>query len=89
MFILPSELEEDAVTAATDRVRSYVTTAGGEVHSIDVWGRRRLAYPIERRGEGVYHLAKFKLEPEHAVELDRNLRLNEQVLRHLIVCLDS
>jgi small subunit ribosomal protein S6 len=89
MFILPPELEEDAATGATERVRSYVTGAGGEVHSIDVWGRRRLAYPIERHNEGVYHLAKFTLEPEHAVELDRSLRLNEQVLRHLIVCLDS
>jgi small subunit ribosomal protein S6 len=89
MFILPPELEEEAATTATERVRSYVTGAGGTVHSIDVWGRRRLAYPIERHGEGVYHLAKFTLEPEHAIELDRNLRLNEQVLRHLIVCLDS
>ena len=89
MFILPPELEEDAATSATERVRTYVTTAGGEVHSLDVWGRRRLAYPIERHNEGVYHLAKFALEPEHAIELDRNLRLNEQVLRHLIVCLDS
>ncbi len=89
MFILPPELEEEAANNATERVRSYVTAAGGTVHSIDVWGRRRLAYPIERHSEGVYHLARFALEPEHAVELDRNLRLNEQVLRHLIVCLDS
>jgi small subunit ribosomal protein S6 len=89
MFILPPELEEEAATSATERVRGYVTAAGGEVRSIDVWGRRRLAFPIQRHSEGVYHLARFTLEPEQAVELDRNLRLNEQVLRHLIVCLDS
>jgi small subunit ribosomal protein S6 len=89
MFILPPELEEEAATSAMERVRTYVTAAGGEVHSIDVWGRRRLAYAIERHGEGVYHLGKFSLEPEQAAELDRNLRLNEQVLRHLIVCLDA
>lgn len=88
MFILAPDLEEEAAATATERVRSYVTSRGGEVRSLEPWGRRRLAYPIERYREGAYHIAKFTLGPEHAVELDHSLKLNEQVIRHMIVRLD-
>ena len=89
LIILPPDLEEEAASGATERVRGYVTARGGEVHSLDPWGRRRLAYPIKRYREGVYHVGRFSLDPEQALDLDRSLRLNEQVLRHLIVRLDS
>lgn len=85
MFILPTGLDEEVATAATERVRSYVTNRGGDIQRFEVWGRRRLAYPIERHLDGVYHIAHFTMDPGQADELDRNLRLNEQVLRHLIV----
>jgi small subunit ribosomal protein S6 len=88
MFILAPDLEEEAVATATERVRSYVTSRGGEVQSLEPWGRRRLAYPIQRYHEGAYHIAKFSLGPEHADELDHSLKLNEQVIRHMIVRLD-
>lgn len=88
MLILPPDLEEEAASSATERVRSYVTSRGGEIHSFELWGRRRLAYRIERYQEGVYHVGRFSLAPEQAVELDRSLRLNEQILRHLIVRID-
>ena len=88
MFILAPDLEEEAVSTATERVRSYVTSRGGEVQSLEPWGRRRLAYPIQRYHEGAYHIAKFSLGPEHADELDHSLKLNEQVIRHMIVRLD-
>jgi small subunit ribosomal protein S6 len=85
---LPPDLETEEATAAAERVRTLVTSRGGEVKSLDVWGRRRLAYPIKRHKEGVYHLGKFSLGPEQEIELDRTLRLNEQVLRHLILKID-
>jgi small subunit ribosomal protein S6 len=85
LFILPPDLEAEEATAATERVRTLVTSRGGEVKSLDVWGRRRLAYPIKRYHEGVYHIAKFSLGPDQQSDLDRTLRLNEQVLRHLIL----
>jgi small subunit ribosomal protein S6 len=88
MFILAPDLEDDAVSTATERVRTYVTSRGGEVQSLEPWGRRRLAYPIERFHEGNYHLAHFTLEAEQAIELDRSLKLNEQVIRHMIIRLD-
>jgi small subunit ribosomal protein S6 len=88
LFILPPDLDDDEATAATERVRTLVTSRGGEVKSLDLWGRRRLAYPIKRYHEGVYHLGKFSLGPDQESELDRTLRLNEQVLRHLILKVD-
>ena len=88
MFILPPNLEEEAVASTTERVRSYVTARGGEVQSLEPWGRRRLAYPIERFHEGNFHIAHFTLGPEHAIEVDHSLKLNEQVIRHMIVRLD-
>lgn len=89
MIILPPDLEEEAAATATERVRGYVSSRGGEIHSLEPWGRRRLAFPIQRYREGVYHVGRFSLAPEQAVELDRSLRLNEQILRHLVVLADS
>jgi len=88
MLILATDLDEEAATAATTRVRNYVTTRGGEVHSFDLWGRRRLAYPIGRRSDGMYHVARISLPPDQTIELDRALRLNEQILRHIIISVD-
>jgi small subunit ribosomal protein S6 len=88
LFILPTNLDEEAATGTTERVRSYVTSRGGEVMSLEPWGRRRLAFPIMRNRDGMYHIARIALGPEQTVDLDRALRLNEQVLRHMIVKLD-
>ena len=88
MFILAPDLEDDAITTAAERVRTYVTSRGGEVRSLEPWGRRRLAYPIRRYHEGNYQIAHFTLDPDHAIELDRSLRLNEQVIRHMIIRLN-
>jgi len=88
MFILPSTLDEETTTATTERVRGYISSRGGEVHSLEPWGRRRLAYPIERHQDGIYHIARISLNPEQTLDIERALKLNEQVLRHLIVRLD-
>ncbi|MEA2641094.1 MAG: small subunit ribosomal protein [Chloroflexota bacterium] len=88
MFILPTDLDEEGVTGATDRVRGFVSARGGEIHSVDLWGRRRLSYPIDRRSEGAYHVARFSMAPDQTADLDRILRLNEQILRHIIISVD-
>jgi small subunit ribosomal protein S6 len=88
MFILPPDVDPAATDGPGERIRGYVTARGGEIHSLEPWGRRRLAYPIRHYQEGVYHLARFTMNPTEAVDLDRSLRLNEQVLRHMIVRLD-
>ena len=85
MFVLAPDLQEDGLTAATERVTSLITNRGGEITRTDTWGRRRMAYPIRRHPDGFYTVLRFRLEPRLTDELDRNLRINEQVLRHLIV----
>jgi small subunit ribosomal protein S6 len=85
MFVLTPDLQEDGVTAATERVSAMITSRGGEITKVEPWGRRRLAYPIRRHLDGYYTVMRFRLDASHTDELDRNLRLTEQVLRHLIV----
>ncbi len=85
MYVLTPDLPEEAVAAATERVSALITNRGGEVTKVDNWGRRRLAYPIRKHLDGYYTVMRFKLDAQRTEELDRSLRLNEQVLRHLIV----
>jgi small subunit ribosomal protein S6 len=85
MYVLTPELSEEAVAAVQERVAALITSRGGEVTKVDHWGRRRLAYPIRKHLDGYYTVLRFKLDAQRTEELDRNLRLNEQVLRHLIV----
>jgi small subunit ribosomal protein S6 len=89
MVVLTPELDDDGVTATTERVKSLVTARGGEVVDVQPWGRRRLAYPIKRLRDGYYAVAKLKLDPEAAEPLDRSLRLTEPVIRHMLVRLDE
>ena len=89
MVVLTPEQDEDGVTAATERVTTMVTSRGGEVVDVQPWGRRRLAYPIEKHRDGFYAVAKLKLEPDATAPLERSLTLSEQVLRHLLVRLDE
>jgi small subunit ribosomal protein S6 len=89
MVVLSPELDEAGVTTATERVTTLVTSRGGEVVDMQAWGRRRLAYPIQKHRDGIYTVAKLKLTPETTEPLDRGLRLSEAVIRHLLVRLDE
>ena len=85
MYVLAPDLPEEGLTAATERVTTLITNRGGEITKTDTWGRRRLAYPIKRHMDGYYTILRFNFDPQVTDELDRSLRLNEQVLRHIIV----
>ena len=88
-FILHPHVEQPDVTQAVDKVGQYITAAGGEVTSVDVWGRRVLAYPIRKQEEGTYVFAQLQLEPQAIEELERVLKLDEEVLRYLLLRLDE
>jgi small subunit ribosomal protein S6 len=88
-FIVRSNIEEPDLTAVIDQVKGLITDNGGEVVKLDLWGTRRLAYPIEQMREGQYVFMITKLPPQAMVELDRGLKLIEDVLRHLIVRIDE
>jgi small subunit ribosomal protein S6 len=85
MIILDPSLEERTVQPSLDQFLKVVTTAGGSVDKVDVWGRRRLAYEIDKKSEGIYTVVEMKAEPETVKELDRQLNLNEAVLRTKIM----
>jgi small subunit ribosomal protein S6 len=81
MIILDPSLEERTVQPSLDQFLKVVTTAGGTVDKVDVWGRRRLAYEIDKRTEGIYAVIDMMAVPDSVAELDRQLSLNEAVLR--------
>ena len=81
MIILDPEIEERTVAPSLDKYLKVVTTEGGSVDKVDIWGRRRLAYEIKKHAEGVYAVVNFTCEPATAKELDRQLGLNESVMR--------
>lgn len=81
MVILDSDLEERTVGPSLDQYLNVIRTSGGAVEKTDVWGRRRLAYEIDKKTEGIYAVIDLQAEPAAVAELDRQLRLNESVLR--------
>jgi small subunit ribosomal protein S6 len=85
MIILDPSLEERTVQPSLDQFLTVVTSAGGSVDKVDIWGRRRLAYEIEKKSEGIYTVIEMMAEPDTVKELDRQLNLNEAVLRTKIL----
>jgi len=89
VVILNPQLIEDNLEAAINNVSNFITTRGGTVSEIARWGKRMLAYPIKRSNSGTYILVKFTLKPGSSKELENNLKISENVLRHLLVRLES
>ncbi|MDX9888171.1 MAG: 30S ribosomal protein S6 [Anaerovoracaceae bacterium] len=84
MFILDPTLEEDKKTAAIETVKEIIT-AEGEVTKVDLWGMKKLAYPIQKKNEGYYVVLEFSASTELPLELDRRLKISDDIMRHLIV----
>jgi small subunit ribosomal protein S6 len=83
-FILNPEVNEEQTRAILERVEQVVANHDGQVVRINQWGRRRLGYPIEHHRDGFYVFIDMILTPETVIELDRTLKVSEEVLRHLI-----
>ena len=83
-FILNPEVSEEQTRAILDRVQTIVANYSGQTVKVNQWGRRRLAYPIQRHRDGFYIFIDMILTPETVSELDRTLKVSEEVLRHLI-----
>jgi small subunit ribosomal protein S6 len=81
MVILEPSLDERTVAPSLENFLNVIRTAGGTVEKVDVWGKRRLAYEINKHGEGIYALLELNSEPDAVKELDRQLSLTEMVLR--------
>ena len=84
LYILRPEMTEEEYTAAVEKFNALIQVNGGEVVKTDIWGKRKLAYEIEKLREGYYVLVTFKAEPELPQELERNFRIADSVLRYLV-----
>jgi small subunit ribosomal protein S6 len=89
MIILDPSLEERTVQPSLEQFLKVVTNAGGVVDKVDVWGRRRLSYEIAKKSEGIYTVINLTAEPGTVKELDRQLNLNEAILRTKILRPDA
>jgi small subunit ribosomal protein S6 len=89
MVILEPSLDERTVAPSLDTYLNLVRSDGGQVDNVEVWGRRRLAYEIDKHSEGIYAVVDLKAEPATVKELDRQLTLNESVLRTKVIRPDT
>ena len=89
MVILDPDLEERTVQPSLDTYLNVVRKDGGSVENIDIWGRRRLAYEIDKNAEGIYAVVTLQAEPATVKELDRQLTLNESILRTKVIRPDT
>jgi small subunit ribosomal protein S6 len=89
MVILDPELDDRTVAPSLDKFLNVIRKGGGAVENVDVWGRRRLAYEIKKKSEGIYAVVDMTAEPALAKELDRQLNLNESVLRTKLIRPDA
>ena len=89
MVVLDPESDEERVGQVVDRVTGIISNGGGEVSGVDRWGRRKLAYEIDKKTEGYYVLVSFRSEPPALPELDRALSLADEVIRFKVIRLDA
>ena len=92
MYILTLENGEDSIPGLIEKVNAMITRYGGQVsdsNQTSPWGKRRLAYPINKIQDGFYVLAHLSMEPGQVIELEHDMRLSENILRHLMISLEK
>ncbi len=88
LFITLPSLSDEEVDKIVEKITSTVESLEGKIRKIDKWGKKVLAYPIKKINEGIYVLIEFELEKSKVGEVDRRMKLDESILRHIIVNLD-
>ena len=92
LYILGSEIGEENIPAAIEKVNTLITRLGGESienNQAAPWGKRRMTYPINKQQDGFFIMATFKLSPTKTLELETDLRISEEVLRHMLISLEK
>ena len=89
VFIINPDLNADASKGVVTQVQELVAKNGGRVEGLQEWGKRRLAYKINKKQEGHYVILNFQLDSKHAKKLEQGLRLNDNLLRYLLVNKDD
>ncbi|RJG23719.1 30S ribosomal protein S6 [Paenibacillus thiaminolyticus] len=84
MYIIRPDIEQEAVQAAVDKFQGVISNEGGEITKHDVMGKRRLAYEIKKFRDGIYVLVNFTAQPAVVAELERQMKISDEVIRHLV-----
>ncbi len=85
VFIISPEVADEDLENRINSVSQFITGRNGEMGEVEIWGKKRLAYPLKHFLEGNYVLARFKLSPAQCRELEANLKITEDILRHLLI----
>ncbi|CAG0999003.1 MAG: 30S ribosomal protein S6 [Anaerolinea sp.] len=88
-FIVAPDADDQEFNTLVEQIKGWLTESGANVTKTDVWGRRHLAYPIRSFNEGFYVSLNFEMAPDATVQLERNLRLSQKVIRHLLIRADA
>lgn len=89
MLLLRPDLEDDKLQAAVEKVTRAIVNAGGSLSKVSPWGKRRLAYDIQKHREASYFLIHFDIEPSAVREIERGMLISEEILRHLVTVLED
>jgi len=89
VYILTPEISDEALETRVNNITQFITGKDGTIIGVDKWGKKKLAYPIKHFLEGNYVLAKFKMSPSRCKELEANLRISEDIVRHLLINVGS
>ena len=87
--IVDPQIADEDVPKTSEKINEFITSRGGSIARVQRWGRRRLAYPIQRQTEAHYLLTTFALEPQHTSELEADLVLAQEVLKHMVIKVDE
>lgn len=87
--VLSAKLEDEERAAAIEKVNGYITRFGGTVTNVDEWGKKRLAYEIQKMKEGFYYFIRFDAEPTVPAEIESRVRIMDNVIRYLVVRQDE
>ena len=89
MYVVRPTLDEQTLATVNEKVTKFVTNVGGEILKREDWGKRRLAFPVAKFTEGFYSVLQLKLAPTAVRDLERNLTLTEEILRHLVTRVEN
>jgi small subunit ribosomal protein S6 len=89
VYILNPDMTEEALETRVNGISEFITTREGVIDAVDKWGKKKLSYPIKHFLEGSYILTKFKMSPARSKELEANLRISEDIVRHLLIRVKS
>ena len=88
-LVVSAKIEDDARTATVEKAKEYITRAGGTVTEVEEWGKKKLAYEIQKMHEGFYYFIQFEADAQCPAEVERHVRIMDNVLRYLVVRKDA